>query len=126
MKTITAVLIALVTFAASHAMAAPSESDLKKKFEERYPAIRALKQAGTVGETSEGYLDFVTSKDKNEDAADLVKEENADRRTLYALIAEKEKVDADLVAKRAAKRNFERARDGEYLKEGGKWKKKGE
>ena len=126
MKTITAVLIALVTLAASNAWAAPSESELKKKFEERYPAIRELKQAGAVGETSEGYLDFVKAKDKDEDAADLVKEENADRRTLYALIAEKEKVEPELVAKRAAKRNFDRARDGEYLKEDGKWKKKGE
>jgi len=32
---------------------------------------------------------------------------------------------AEVVAKRAAKRNFDRAKAGEFLKQGGKWKKKG-
>ena len=42
----------------------------------------------------------------------------------YKLIADKEGVEVDVVAKRAAKRNFERAKAGEWLKQGGKWKKK--
>ena len=126
MTTVLMALIALCSLHATPAMGAPSEQELKKKFEERYPAIRELKQKGVVGETDQGYLDFVKSGDKDQDAAKLVKDENADRELLYVLIAAKEKVDPEIVAKRAAKRNFDRARDGEYLKEDGKWKKKGE
>jgi uncharacterized protein len=123
---IATLLIALIALAASNVMAAPSESDLRKRFEERYPALRELKQHGTIGETDEGYVEFVSSKSKDDDAAALVKDENDDRKALYRLIAEKEKTEPEVVAKRNAKRNFDRARDGEYLKEGGKWKKKGE
>jgi uncharacterized protein YdbL (DUF1318 family) len=119
-------LMTLIALTASTALAAPSEAELKKKFEERYPAIRELKQKGTIGETDEGYVEFVNSKNKDENATELVKDENDDRKALYRLIADKEKTESEVVAKRNAKRNFERARDGEYLKEGGKWKKKGE
>jgi uncharacterized protein YdbL (DUF1318 family) len=124
MKTAMMTLLMTLLALGSAAHAAPSESDLRKRFEERYPAIRELKQQGTVGETDDGYLDFV--KDKDDDADEVVKDENDDRRALYKLIAEKEKTEPEVVAKRNAKRNFDRARDGEYLKEGGKWKKKGE
>jgi uncharacterized protein len=75
-----------------------------------------------VGETSAGLVDFVEKRDSK--AAKLVEEENDDRKALYELIAEKEGISADVVATRAAKRNFDRAKAGEYLKEGGKWKKK--
>ena len=124
MKTAIMTLLMTLFAFAGVAHAAPSESDLRKRFEERYPAIRELKQKGTVGETSDGYLDFV--KEKDDEAADLVKDENDDRKALYKLIADKEKTEPEVVAKRNARRNFDRARDGEYLKEGGKWKKKGE
>ena len=55
----------------------------------------------------------------------LIDEENADRRELYKLIAEKEKTTEDKVAERNAARNFQKARSGEYLKgRDGKWKRK--
>ena len=124
MKTLTTFLMTLIVLTASTALAAPSEEELKKRFEARYPEIRELKQKGVIGETDGGYVEFV--KDRDEDAAELVKDENDDRKALYALIAEKEKTEPEVVAKRNAKRNFERAKDGEYLKEDGKWRKKGE
>jgi uncharacterized protein YdbL (DUF1318 family) len=97
--------------------------DLHEKFRGRYPQIRELKQAGTVGETADGYLDFV--KGKKGDAAKLVSEENADRKELYKIIAEKESTTPELVGQRAAKRNFEKAEKGEYLKSAdGKWTQK--
>lgn len=56
---------------------------------------------------------------------ELVDEENADRRELYKLIAEKEKTTPEKVAERNAARNFQKARSGEYLKtRPGEWKKK--
>jgi uncharacterized protein YdbL (DUF1318 family) len=121
------VIIALVLApAALLAADAPRGGDddaaIQKRLRERYPQIQKLKTAGTIGETDEGYVDFVDKKDPK--AADLVKDENVDRKAAYKLIADKEGVDVDVVAKRAAKRNFERAKAGEWLKEGGKWKKK--
>lgn len=96
--------------------------ELKKKFEARYEKVKQLKSAGVVGETEDGFLDFV--KERNPDAAATVEEENADRRKLYDLIAKKEGVTADVVAKRNAQRNFEKARKGEWIKKGGKWEQK--
>ena len=101
---------------------APDEAALQKRFKARHSQIQQLKSDGVIGETSEGYVEFVDKKDPK--AADLVAEENADRKVLYKLIADKEEITVELVAKRAAKRNFDRAKPGEYLKEGGKWKKK--
>ena len=116
-----ATLFALVC--AAPVMAQDSEmAELQKRFKARDGEVRKLKSAGTVGETSEGYLDFVESRDK--DGAKVVDDENADRRKLYKLIAEKEGTTPDKVAKINAKRNFERARAGEFLKEEGKWRKK--
>jgi len=99
-----------------------SKEELQKRFKERYPKIAELKKDGVVGETSDGYVDFVEKKDAK--AADLVEQENADRKQLYALIAKKEGVKPATVAERNAKRNFDRAQSGEFLKEDGKWHKK--
>lgn len=95
---------------------------LKKKFEERFPKVRALKQAGVVGETSDGYLDYV--EERSADAAAIVDAENADRRKLYELIAKDEGVAPETVARRNALRNFERARKGEWIRRDGKWEQK--
>jgi uncharacterized protein YdbL (DUF1318 family) len=122
-----AAIVGASTFAAIPAVGAPraataqeNEMDaLKKKFEQRYARIVDLKSNGVVGETSEGYLDWV--KGKSEEAAALVDEENADRKTLYALIAKKENTSPDVVAQRNAQRNFEKAKKGDYLKRDGKW-----
>ena len=95
---------------------------LKKRFQERYPAIKELKARGVVGETDKGYLEWVEKKESN--SADLVKEENDDRTALYKAVAEKEKTDQDTVAKHNAQRNFDKAKTGEYLQVDGKWHKK--
>jgi len=96
---------------------------LRARFQARHPQIQKLKSEGVIGETVKGYVDFV--KDKPADAEATVKEENADREALYKLLAEKENTTPDKVAERNAKRNFERAKSGEYLQESdGKWRKK--
>ena len=112
----------LAPAAVSAAAAAPSEAELQKRFKARYPQIQQLKRDGVVGETDAGMIDFVDKKDAK--AASVVEEENADRKALYKLIADKEGITEDVVAKRAAKRNFDKARPGDWLKEGGKWRKK--
>jgi uncharacterized protein YdbL (DUF1318 family) len=121
--TMTCLILALLLAPASLLAAdATGEAALQKRFKARHPQIQQLKSDGVVGETSEGYLDFVDKKDAK--VAKVVEDENADRKALYKLIADKEEITADVVAQRAAKRNFDRAKAGEYLKQGGKWKKK--
>jgi uncharacterized protein YdbL (DUF1318 family) len=102
-----------------------TKEELQKRFKERDSKLQASKQAGTIGETYQGYVELVDEKSKDKDARALVDEENADRKELYKLIAEKEGTTADIVAERNAKRVFEKAKPGEYLKGAdGKWKKK--
>jgi uncharacterized protein YdbL (DUF1318 family) len=104
--------------------AADNDMDsLQKRFKERYPQIKKLKSDGVVGETYKGYIDFVDKKDPASD--DLVKAENDDRTALYDALAKKEGTTPEKVAERNAKRNFERAKPGEYLQDkNGKWQKK--
>ena len=73
-------------------------------------------------ETDGGFLDFVDQRDSA--AAKTVDEENADRRELYALIAKKEGTKPEAVAIVNAKRNFDRAKSGEFLRTKGNWAKK--
>ena len=120
-----------IAIAIPTAMAAPNDKNaaekdrLRARSEERYPDIQRYKSAGKVGETSSGYLEAV-KKDYLDDSAlkKLIDEENRDRKSLYALIADEDGTDASLVAKRAAKRNIERAHKGEYVKQEGQWTKK--
>jgi uncharacterized protein YdbL (DUF1318 family) len=120
-RTFLAVLIALFLLPAT-LFAADSKAELQKRFKARYPEIQRLKTDGVIGETDEGYIDFVNKKDAK--AADLVEQENADRRALYALIAKDTGESPEIVAKHNAERNFKKAKTGEYLRYDGKWKKK--
>jgi|SRR4051812_12480454 uncharacterized protein YdbL (DUF1318 family) len=95
---------------------------LQAKFEQRYPEIRQAKAAGKVGETSDGVLEAV--KDADSDLRKLIKEENADRQALYKLLADEDSISEDVVAHRAAQRNIQKARKGEFVKEDGKWRQK--
>ena len=56
---------------------------------------------------------------------DLINAENADRQELFALIAKDQGTDAATVAVRAARRNYEKANPGDFLKTAaGEWKRK--
>lgn len=117
------ILMILAFFATSTiAVAAPTKKELQAKFEQRYPEIKKYKADGKVGENSDGFLEAV--KDADAALVKLIDDENADRRALYELIAKEENISPDAVAKRAAQRNFQKAKPGEYLKENGAWKQK--
>jgi uncharacterized protein YdbL (DUF1318 family) len=99
--------------------------DLRQRFKNRFPQVKAAKQAGKIGETSAGLLEGVPGKSLDDATRKLADEENADRRELYKLIADREKTTAEKVAERNAARNFEKATAGEYLKGAdGKWTQK--
>jgi len=108
---------------------APARADrageLRDRFKNRFPQVRAAKQAGNIGETTAGVLEAVAGKTADDATRKLMDEENADRLELYKIIAEREKTTAEKVAERNAARNFEKAVAGEYLKGAdGKWTQK--
>ena len=126
---------ALVLFPAAllGLLAAAAQTDewtrLQQRFQARDAQIQQLKAARVVGETSSGYLDFpdpaTGATAPTPEGRRLLEEENADRRRLYALIGERESVPPDVVADRAARRNFARARSGELLRyPDGIWRQK--
>lgn len=105
-----------VAFAQQEAKAA-----LKARFEERRTKLNELKEQGSIGETSRGYVDFV----KQPVAEELVNAENADRQTLYEMIAREQNLSVAEVEKRGAKRHFDKASTGHWLKyPNGQWKQK--
>jgi uncharacterized protein YdbL (DUF1318 family) len=114
-------LIALF-IGSSSALAAPTKEELRKQFESRYPQIMQAKAEGDLGETSAGFIEAVKSAQGA--TAKLIESENADRRALYDLIAKEEGVSFEIVARRAAQRNFQKAKRGEYLKDNGTWRQK--
>lgn len=98
-------------------------TELRQRFQARDAAVSKLKAEGVIGETALGVLDV--PKDADAAARKLMGEENADRRRLYELIAEKEGAAVATVADRAARRNFARAKSGEWLKyPDGAWRQK--
>ncbi|HEX8522737.1 MAG TPA: YdbL family protein [Tepidisphaeraceae bacterium] len=99
------------------------ENEIKERLKQRYPKIQELKKQGVVGETFEGYIDFV--KGAKGDAKQLVDSENSDRKEVFQIIADRTGTTVDKVAERAGKRAFEKASAGEFLKDAsGKWTKK--
>lgn len=102
-------------------------ADLKQRFKDRYPVLLKLRTDGKAGEMYNGLTGAVKPEYQNDTVAEegrpeprtvkaFLAEENADRIALYKLIAEEAKTTAEAVAKHNAKRNFEKAKDAEYLK----------
>ena len=102
---------------------ADQKDELKARFAERAAAIRKYKDAGKIGEDTAGLIEGVSAVDPA--VQKLIDAENADRQALYALIAKDQGTDAATVANRAARRNYEKAKTGDYLKTAaGEWKRK--
>ncbi len=96
---------------------------IKERMKQRLPDIVELKEKGIVGENNKGYLSFRTGG--TEAQKQLVNEENADRRTIYEYIAQKEGVPVEKVGARRAVQIAENAKPGEYLQDkDGNWYKK--
>lgn len=93
---------------------------LKDRMLARAPQINALKAQQAVGEDNKGYLQALKDTGK-----DIVAAENADRKAVYAAIAQKQGVDPVFVGERRAAQIRERAEAGEMLQApDGSWYKK--
>ncbi len=92
---------------------------LQDRMKERLPAIVALKTKGVIGETHQGYLEFVG---QSREGAAIVAAENADRKALYTRVAQKTGASVDQVGQRAALKWKRNLGQGEYFKnEDGTW-----
>jgi len=112
------IALALILFVSG----AASASALQDRMKARLPEIVALKSKGVIGETFQGYLDFVG---QSREGADMVAAENADRKALYTAVAQKTGATVDQVGSRAALKWKENLGPGEYFKnEDGTWIKK--
>jgi uncharacterized protein YdbL (DUF1318 family) len=123
MKRMTTTLAAVVVLGVCAVAVADEMAELRGRFQARDAAVSKLKAEGVLGETSVGLLE--APKEAEAGARKVMAEENADRRRLYQLIAERESATPEAVADRAARRNFARAKSGEWLKyPDGQWRQK--
>lgn len=106
------------------ALQANNAETIKQNMIKRLPRIQELKKDGLIGENQLGYLEAVQSSLPAADK-EVIEAENADRKAVYEAIARQQGTTAELVGKLRAKKIFEQAKSGEFLKqEDGTWKKK--
>ena len=95
--------------------------EVKDRMRKRRPKLNALKAESKIGETDGGRVEPVKPDEATAETTKLLAQENADRDIIYKIIAEKHGITPDAVAKRAGKRNWDRAKPGEWYKKGGEW-----
>lgn len=102
---------------------AAKRAELKKRFEARADRLNRWKTQGLIGETFEGWVEAVHDDLIKGEQREVVADENADRKALYALIAERvdesgesRHVPPRAVADRNARRNFDKAESAHLLK----------
>lgn len=111
---------------AGPARAADRKAELQQAFEQRFPQLREYKSAGKVGETTQGLVEAVKSEYLSDaKLKKLIDDENRDRKELYAQIAKETNATPEFVAEQNARRNYQRAKPGEYLRTAdGRWEQK--
>ena len=110
-------LAAFVIFATGALAVAQGMDALKQSFKDRLPKLTEFKTAGKLGETWDGKVAVV--KDEFASDAEVKKtmdSENADRKMLYAAMANQVGATPDKVALQNGERNAKNAKAGEYLK----------
>ena len=116
-------LLALA-FVVGPVVAADSTSDaVKARMAKRLPQVDALRAKGKVGESNQGYLKERAALSAPERA--IFKAENADRRTVYTLIARRTGEDLAAVGRKRAASLRTKAKRGVWLQDTqGKWYRK--
>lgn len=102
---------------------AEGAADIRRRMEQRLPAIDSMKTSEAIGENNRGLLEVRAAG--KADAGSLVAEENRDREAVYALIAKETGATADSVGRARAKQIASNSRSGVWVQDdGGSWKKK--
>lgn len=112
----------LVLFSLVFAAGVLQAASVKDRMAERIPAINALKDQGLVGENNGGFLEYRTGQQPSQA---LIQDENNDRKSVYAAIAQKEGVSAQLVGQRRAKMLADNGKSGHWFQQAdGTWYQK--
>ena len=99
-----------------------SADDITERMTSRRPVIEALKKEGLLGENNKGYLEFVTTNQKQKDVVDA---QNEDRKKGYEIVSKKQGVSIEQVAKIRSAYYAKNAESGEYIQDAsGKWIRK--
>lgn len=111
-------------FVIALAMAGTARAEgVRARMEQRLPALDALKARGVVGENNQGFVE--SRSDGDAGAAKLVADENQDRATVYANIAEKTGSTAERVGHARARKIAENSAPGVWLQApDGSWYRK--
>jgi uncharacterized protein YdbL (DUF1318 family) len=92
---------------------AETESDVQNRMISRVAAVDALKTAGLVGETNRGFLE--QRGRLNPEQSRVLAEENADRRTIYGMIASRSGLTIGVVGEGRAEQIRQRSAPGVWL-----------
>jgi uncharacterized protein YdbL (DUF1318 family) len=102
---------------------AESATDIRRRMEQRLPALDKMKAVEAIGENNRGFVEVRGNAAAG--AGPLVAEENRDREAVYALIAQETGASPDSVGKARAKQIASNSRSGVWVQdESGLWKKK--
>ncbi len=124
-KILTAVFSLIMLGGLLFPVVADELDDLKKRFQARAPALGKLKASGKLGETDKGYVEPVKGAEVPAADKKLMQAENRDRRDGYKIIAKKRPgISPDKVGQLAGAKKIKAAKVGEWVKQGGSWKKK--
>lgn len=116
-------LFLLIPLFLSAAVATASPQQAAERIKERLPQIDAMKTAGEIGETANGYLAELKALGPRQGS--LVEAENADRRIIYESIAAKTGQELVEVGQQRAIRIAELAKPGVWLQRpDGEWYRK--
>lgn len=95
---------------------------IKSQMLQRKPTIDALKKSGALGEGADGYLHV---RQAAGNAANVANAENADRRKVNQMIAQKEGTTVDQVSRKVAATIMKNAKKGHWVqKPNGTWYQK--
>ncbi len=117
------VFFGLFLLAGLAALSAQGPREVQERMRERLPEIDGLKREQLVGENNEGFLEARGRLDSRQQA--LVREENADRKTVYETIGEQTRTSAEQVGKVRARQIAQRSAKGVLVEnERGEWVEK--
>ncbi len=116
-------LLSLFVSAPGYTAQEQGPETIRKRMEANLPKIDKLKKAGVVGETNKGYLEAREPLDKP--GKELLKVENADRKSIYELLARRAKTKLEQIERARAELIRKRSATGIWLQDAeGEWYRK--
>lgn len=122
MKKLFSFLVSFVALAVAVPLFADDLSDAQRRIQARQVDLAALKEKGVLGENNRG---FVEVREAAPGAEAVVSAENADRGTIYGILAKQTSSTAEAVGRARARQIAANSRAGVWVQdEAGRWSRK--